>query len=81
MTTNERILKVLAEESCYLTFDELYRKAQPDCDWTSFADVLEGLVEQGKIRFTLPYGADTGCYGIAETYYADMNERGNPDCY
>ena len=64
MTVSERILKTLAEESRCLTFDELYRKAQPDCDWVSFAGVLEGLVEQGKVQYTLPYGADVGCYSI-----------------
>lgn len=64
MTSNERILRVLTEESRWLTFDELYRKAQPDCDWTSFAGVLEGLVEQGKVQYTLPYGADVGYYSI-----------------
>ena len=64
MTVSERILKILTEESRCLTFDELYRKAQPDCDWVSFAEVLEGLVEQGKVQYTLPYGADVGCYSI-----------------
>ena len=64
MTVAERILKILAEESRYLTFDELYRKVQPDCDWVSFAGVLEGLVEQGKVQYTVPYGADVGCYSI-----------------
>ena len=62
MTVAERILRVLTEESRYLTFDELDRKAQPGCDWTSFADILEGLVEQGKVQYTLPYGADVGYY-------------------
>ena len=65
MTAADRILKVLTEEPRWLTFDELYRKAQPDCDWISFAEVLEGLVEQGKLQYILPYGADTGYYGIA----------------
>ena len=64
MTVAERILKILAEESRCLTFDELYRKTQPDCDWISFAGVLEGLVEQGKVQYTLPYGADVGYYSI-----------------
>lgn len=64
MTSNEHILRVLAEESRWLTFDELYHKAQPDCDWTSFARVLEGLVEQGKVQYTLPCGADVGYYSI-----------------
>ena len=66
MTVTERILKVLTEESRCLTFDELYRKAQPECDWVVFAGVLEGLVEQGKVLYTLPYGADAGYYEIAE---------------
>ena len=60
MTDAERILKILAEESRCLTFDELYRETQPDCDWISFAEVLEGLVEQGKVQYALPYGADVG---------------------
>lgn len=64
MTAAERTLKILTEESRCLTFDELYRKAQPDCDWVSFAEILEGLVEQGKVLYTLPYGADFGCYTI-----------------
>ena len=62
--TAECILKILVEESRCLTFDELYSKAQPDCDWVSFAGVLEGLVEQGKVQYTLPYGADVGRYSI-----------------
>ena len=64
MTAADRILKVLIEESRWLTFDELYSKAQPDCDWISFAGVLEDLVEQGKVQYTLPYGADVGYYSI-----------------
>ena len=64
MTVAERILKILAEESRCMTFDELYRKAQFDCDWISFAGVLEDLVAQGKVQYTLPYGADVGCYSI-----------------
>ena len=62
--TTERILKILAQESRCLTFDELSRKAQPGCEWVSYAGVLEGLVEQGKVQYTLPYGADVGCYSI-----------------
>ena len=64
MTITERILKVLTEESRCLTFDELYHRAQPECDWISFAEVLEGLVEQGEVQYTLPYGADVGYYCI-----------------
>ena len=64
MTVTERILKVLTEESSCLAFDELYRKAQPECDWVSFAGVLEDLVEQGKVQYALPYGADVGYYSI-----------------
>lgn len=64
MNVTERILNVLTEESHRLTFDELCRKAQPDCDWISFAGVLEGLVEQGEVQYTLPYGADVGYYSI-----------------
>ena len=65
MTVAERILKVLTGESHCLTFDELYRKAQPECDWVSFAGVLECLVEQGKVQYTLPYGANVGYYSTA----------------
>lgn len=64
MTVADRILKVLAEESGWMTFDELYSRVQTDCDWISFANVLEGLVEQGIVQYTLPYGADTGYYSI-----------------
>ena len=62
--TAECILKILAEESRCLAFDELYRKTQPYCDWISFAGVLEGLVEQGNVQYALPYGADVGYYSI-----------------
>ena len=65
MDAADRILKVLTDEACWLTFDELYSKAQFDCDWILLAEVLEGLVEQGKLQYTLPYGADIGYYGIA----------------
>ena len=64
MIIANHILKVLEKESRCLTFDELYHKTQPDCDWISFAGVLEDLVEQGKVQYTLPYGADVGCYSI-----------------
>lgn len=64
MNTADRILNVLTEESRYLTFDELYSKARLGCDWISFAGVLEGLVEQRKVQYTLPYGADVGYYSI-----------------
>ena len=66
MIAAECIIQILEEETHCLTFDELYRKSQLDCDWISFAEVLEGLVEQGKVQYTLPYGADVGCYRIAE---------------
>ena len=66
MTIAERILKILMDESCWLTFDELYCKAQPDCDWIEFIRVLESLVARGKVRYVLPYGADVGYYGIGE---------------
>lgn len=62
MTVAERILQILAEESRCLSFDELYRKAQLVCDWVLFAGILEDLVEQKKVRYTLPYGADVGYY-------------------
>ena len=58
MTVAERILKILAEESRCLTFDELYHKTQPDCDWVSFAGVLEDLVEQGKVQYITFEGKD-----------------------
>ena len=64
MTVSERILKILTEESRCLTFDELYRKSQNDCDWVSFAVLLEVLVEHGKVQYTLPYGSDVGHYSI-----------------
>lgn len=64
MAVKKRILDVLTKEGRRLTFDELYNKVHPDCDWIKFAGVLEGLVEQGKVQYTLPYGADVGCYGI-----------------
>ena len=64
MIVTDRILKVLEKEPRCLTFDELYRKVQPDCDWVLFAGVLERLVEQRKVQYTLPYGADVGCYSI-----------------
>ena len=60
MIVADRILKVLEKEPRCLTFDELYHKARPDCDWVSFAGILERLVEQGKVQYTLPYGADVG---------------------
>ena len=66
MAAVECIIQILEEESRCLTFDELYRKSQLDCDWISFAKVLEGLVKQGKVQYTLPYGADVGCYRITE---------------
>jgi len=59
-----QILKVLQTEYRWLTFDELYSKVRPDCDWTSFAGVLEELVKQGQVEYTLPYGAETGYYKI-----------------
>ena len=58
------ILRVLKKESCWLIFDELYSKAQCDCDWTDFALQLERLVDQGEVQYILPYGADIGYYGI-----------------
>lgn len=64
MIDHENILKVLEGEFRWLTFDELYSKAQPDCDWTVFAAVLEELVEQGLVQYMLPRGANTGYYCI-----------------
>lgn len=49
MVFHERILKTLAEESHWLTFDELYDRVRPDYDWIEFAELLEELVEQGSI--------------------------------
>lgn len=62
----EHILRVLMHEVRWLTFDELYCKAQPDCNWIKFAEVLEILVAHGEVRYFLPCGADAGYYGIAE---------------
>ena len=64
MASHERILKTLAEESHWLTFDELYDRVRPDYDWIEFAELLETLVEQGSVQYVLPRGADTGYYGI-----------------
>ncbi len=64
MTDQERILNVLAAESCWLTFDELYSKAHSNRNWMAFAEVLEKLVAQGRVRYALLPGADTGYYGI-----------------
>ena len=54
----ECILSALKKESRWLTFDELYSKAQCDCDWTDFARQMEQLVEQGEVQYILPCGAD-----------------------
>ncbi len=59
---SKHILKVLEDESCWLTFDELYGKVQTGCDWISFAETLEHLVEYGKVQYILPYGAEVGYY-------------------
>lgn len=67
MASHERILKALAEESHWLTFDELYDRVRPDYDWIEFAGLLEGLVEQGNVQYILPHGADTGFYRIKST--------------
>ena len=66
LAVDKCILDVLAAEHRWLTFDELYSKAQWDSDWTDFALQLEQLVEQGEIQYILPYGADVGYYGIGE---------------
>jgi len=63
---NKSIVKVLEEENRWLTFDELFTRVQPDCDWIAFAAQLEQLVAQGEIQYTLPSGADVGCYGHKE---------------
>lgn len=75
---SKHILSTLAEESRWLTFDELYSRAQIDSDWRGFAEVLEGLVEQGRVQYTLPIGADTGFYRIVFTGTA--NEHGGRHC-
>ena len=62
----QHILNVLEKENRWLAFDELFNRIQPDCDWTAFAMQLEHLVEQGKVQYILPYGADTGSYRIRE---------------
>lgn len=41
MASHERILKTLAEESRWLTFDELYHRVRSDYDWIEFAELLE----------------------------------------
>ena len=61
MASHERILKTLAKESRWLTFDELYNRV-PDYNWIEFAELLEELVEQGSVQYVLPHGADTGYY-------------------
>lgn len=57
------IMKVLEEENRWLTFDELFIKVQPDCDWIAFAAQLEQLVKNRELRYILPSGADVGYYG------------------
>lgn len=64
MAVSEQILTMLEKESCWLTFDGLYTKLQPDCDWVAFAEVLESLVAQRLVQYILPFGADIGYYGI-----------------
>ena len=61
---HEHILSILDKENRWLTFDELYQKAQSDFDWTVFARVLERLVAQGRVQYVLPCGADVGYYGF-----------------
>lgn len=58
------ILCVLEAEGRWLTFDELLNSVDCNCAWTVFAAHLERLVEQGKVLYVLPYGADVGYYGI-----------------
>ena len=41
MASHERILKTLAEESRWLTFDELYHRVRPNYNWIEFAELLE----------------------------------------
>ena len=60
----DRILCVLEAEDRWLTFDELLNSVDYDCAWTVFATHLERLVEQGKVLYVLPYGADVGYYSI-----------------
>ena len=62
MASYECILKTLAEESRWLTFDELYHRVRSNYNWLEFAELLEGLVEQGSVQYALPHGADTGYY-------------------
>ncbi len=64
MNIRERIVKVLSEEPRWLTFDELYNKVRPGCDWTRFAEILEDLVDHGPVQYSLPCGSDTGLYCI-----------------
>lgn len=60
----KRILEILQSGSDWLSFDDLYRKADTDCDWVLFAEQLSQLVEDGRVKYTLPRGADVGYYGI-----------------
>lgn len=59
------ILRVLKKEQCWLTFDELYEKAQAGCDWITFAHHLERLIKRGFVRYILPYGSDNSCFRIS----------------
>ena len=60
----DRILSVLEAEDHWLTFDELFSRVHHDCAWTNFAAHLERLVEQEKVLYVLPYGADVVYYSI-----------------
>jgi len=65
MDKDKAILNVLEAENRWLTFDELYSKVQPDCDWIRFALHLESLVDQGLVQLILERGMDDGYYGIS----------------
>ena len=60
----DRILSVLEAEDHWLTFDELFSRVHYDCAWTNLAAHLERLIEQEKVLYVLPYGADVGYYSI-----------------
>ena len=59
------ILNTLKKEKIWLTFDELYTKAQTNCDCIRFALCLEKLVKKRLIRQILPYGSDFSYYKLS----------------
>lgn len=69
MDKDKNILSVLVTENRWLTFDELYSKVKPDCDWILFALRLESLVDQGIVQYVFEKGMDDGYYGFNEMSY------------